>query len=342
MAWTGGQYSLFRFGFGLFLAVGFAGVAPAAIPAPPLLRALGIGLAVAAAVGWHDRVAAAGAALLVAANPDSRFEPPSALPILFAILVLQTALPPAPYGSLQARGRTDLAGDWRFPAALHVACWAGLCLSAGYLAVAALHRAAPAVVVALGLGALSWPARLRPWIWAALMLGGLTLLWVPGFAGFGGALLFLLWISFNPAWVPPRPAAAQPSLVFYDGACGFCHASVRFFLAEDVSGKAFRFAPLGGPTAAQALPADLRTERPGTIVVRTPDGSRLTKAAAVEHVASRLGGTWRVGARLLGWLPRAWTDAGYDVVAAMRDRLAPRPSQACPLVSPALLRRFDP
>ena len=131
------------------------------------------------------------------------------------------------------------------------------------------------------------------------------------------------------------------SLVFYDGTCGFCHGAVRFLLSQDPSGVAFRFAPLEGTAAARMLPPELRVSRPGSIVVRTAEGSVLTRSEAVRHLGDRLGGGWRLAARALGLIPRPLADAGYDLVARVRHRLAPKPTQSCPVVPAALLARFD-
>jgi len=138
------------------------------------------------------------------------------------------------------------------------------------------------------------------------------------------------------------PAVATgPSLVFYDGTCGFCHGAVRFLLSHDLSGAAFRFAPLEGTVAARTLQPELRVSRPGSIVVRTAEGSLLTRTAAVCHLGERLGGGWRLGARALGLIPRPLADAGYNLVARVRHRLAPKPTQSCPVVPAALLARFE-
>jgi len=61
----------------------------------------------------------------------------------------------------------------------------------------------------------------------------------------------------------------------------------------------------------------------------------------VRHLGDRLGGGWRLAARALGLVPRPLADAGYDLVARVRHRLAPKPTQSCPVVPAALLARFD-
>jgi predicted DCC family thiol-disulfide oxidoreductase YuxK len=159
--WTGGQYSVFRALFGLYLAVHFAALLPwgreifsrdGVLPADasPLLRlfpnvlalvdapwmvtallACGVAAAAALALGWRDRVAAVACWYVLAclfgrnpliANP--------ALPFLGWILLAHAFLPAAPYGSVAARGRVDPGGGWRFPQPLFAAAW--IVMAVGY------------------------------------------------------------------------------------------------------------------------------------------------------------------------------------------------------------------
>ncbi len=154
--WTGGQYSLFRFIFGLYLFVHFAALVPwgpelfsnrGALPeaaASPLLHlfpnVLGVydtasfvqGLLVVAALlslffalsRW-DRIAALVLwyvwACLLGRNP--LISNPS-VPYVGWLLLAHVFLPPAPYGSCAARGRFDSAPFWRMPESVYLAAWA--------------------------------------------------------------------------------------------------------------------------------------------------------------------------------------------------------------------------
>jgi predicted DCC family thiol-disulfide oxidoreductase YuxK len=55
-----------------------------------------------------------------------------------------------------------------------------------------------------------------------------------------------------------------------------------------------------------------------------------------------LGGGWRALAAVLAVVPRPVADAAYDFVARIRHAVFGRKSQACPLLPPRLVRRFDP
>ena len=64
----------------------------------------------------------------------------------------------------------------------------------------------------------------------------------------------------------------QPEWMFYDGSCGFCHRSIRFVLAIDKQGEAFRFTPRTGETFSVMIPAEIRAALPPSIVVLAADG----------------------------------------------------------------------
>ena len=159
----------------------------------------------------------------------------------------------------------------------------------------------------------------------------------------GGGWRMPRWHPFHwlgPGFVPPR-RAASPATLFYDGDCGLCHRAVRFVLAEDPEGRAFRFAPLASPAFAAALPAGERAALPDSLVVRTPDGPVLVRTAGVREICDRLGGLWRVLALVSRALPERLLDRGYDAVARARKRIFAPPAEACPRVPPDLRRRFD-
>ena len=134
---------------------------------------------------------------------------------------------------------------------------------------------------------------------------------------------------------------AEPDLLFYDGACGLCHHSVRFVLARDRAG-AFRFAPIGGPTFEAAVPTAVRSGLPDAFVVKRADGTILVRSDAAVHILGKLGGGWRALAAALRVVPRPLRDVAYDRVAAGRKRWFAKPDDACPVVPADLRARFAP
>lgn len=154
--WTGGQYSIVRATFGVYLFIHFAALIPWArevfeqiLPrdASPLLRLFPNILAVADiamplvvlaaiasiffAIGLYDRVAAVliwyVLACLFGRNP--LIANPS-LPFAGWLLLAHAFVPAAPFGSWAARGRTDPRGGWTMPPAIHAAMW--IVMSLGY------------------------------------------------------------------------------------------------------------------------------------------------------------------------------------------------------------------
>ena len=154
--WTGGQYSLYRAIFGVYLAVHFVSLIPwvhevfeAVLPrdASPFLRLFPNILAVADvalplvivaaiaslffAVGFFDRTAAVVMwyvlACLFGRNP--LISNPS-LPFVGWLLLAHALLPPAPFLSVAARKRIDPRGGWSMPPPIFAAAW--LVMSLGY------------------------------------------------------------------------------------------------------------------------------------------------------------------------------------------------------------------
>lgn len=362
--WTGGQLSLARAALGLGLAAlwlqpWFGGDTRA----PSFVAGACLGLALLFGVGSADRAAAPLLALAGAVWPLAGA--PAAV-VLAAVLLAHAALPPAPYLSVAARGRTDPGGDWRFPARVHAALW--LVLGVGHAAGAAglassgwrsgerlgeLARGLPpawlaplavgAAAAALVAGALALVPGARRAAWVALVVLHLAAVLVLSRPELPLALLALDLYALDPAWIPPRRRTGEPpARLFYDGTCGLCHRTARFVLAEDRDGGAFRLAPLQGPTFAAAVDEERRRGLPDSLVVQLPDRTlRLRSDAAVE-VLRRVGGLWRVAGELLALVPRPLRDLGYDAVARVRHRLFQRPTEACPLMPPDLGRHFDP
>ena len=290
--WTGGQYSLVRALFGAYLCWVLVTLTP-----DDALRYSGAFAAICFAAGFFDRAAAIWCLGLVGYLALGR----PALLCLAGPLLLNLALPPAPYGTVAAIGRTDPDGGWRFPPTLFGAVWIAMAALYAYLGYA--HFSETLVLS------------------ARLVLG----------------IVLLHFYAFKPAWVRGvRPVGKET--LFYDGACGLCHRAVRFMLAEDRDPATLAFAPLQGETFA-ALGA---TELPDTMVLRCADGRLLLRSASALHLGARLGGYWRLLAALARIVPRSLADFAYDRVAAVRHRLFTRPTDACPILPPALRSRMLP
>lgn len=342
------------------------------------LLAAGIAGSLLLAIGWHDRWAAVAVwyvwACLLGRNPLI-LNP--GIPYVGWILLAHACLPRAPFLSWDARGRADPGGGWRFSPALFAAAWIVMAVGYTYSGVAkltspswldgsALARildnplarpgplrelflALPPPLLAAGTwgvllleiayAPLALLRRARPWLWGAMLVLHLSLIGLIDFADLSLGMVMLHLFTFDPAWIPRRSPGVVETL-FYDGACGLCHRAVRFLLAEDPDGIAFRFAPLGSDTFVAHVPEAERARLPDSLVLLTVDGRVLTRSAAVRHLMERLGGIWRALAAALHVVPAAAQDATYDAIARLRHRLFARPKDACPLLPPHLRARF--
>lgn len=368
--WSGGQYSLFRMILGIYLLSYHAvSLNPAwdMGPAPGMLRAVGVLLGACLAVGFQDRPAAVLLALLWS---GSHLREPAPAVLAWAplalVLLLHAALPSAPYLSWGARGRPDPGGGWRMPGRLFLAAWILLSLAYAALGITRLFDAAwlewsalrgekaglPGLLenalwagawgfvgIEILFGPLALLPRARPWLWG-LMLARHCAFAATGGAGPVAGLLVAHLFLFDPAWIPAAGKRGANTL-FYDGECGLCHRAVRFLLAEDREGRAFRFAPLQGETFARLVPEAARAALPDSLVLRTSGGALLVRARCVRAILARLGGLWRVAGAALALLPARLADALYDAVARARRRIFRRPPELCPVMPADLRSRFD-
>jgi len=336
-------------------------------------------LSVLLAIGLYDRVAAVVLwyvlACLFGRNP--LIANPS-LPYIGVLLLAHACLPPAPYGSLARRGQPDPGSDWRMPQAVWLAVWILMALGysySGYTKLVspswvdgtAIERVLnnplarpgvlrdvllalpPALLKLVTWGALALELsfaplalfrRVRPVIWVLMLALHVGLIALIDFADLSLGMVMLHLFTFDPGWVKPMKAAAT-EMVFYDGHCGLCHRAVRFILAEDRSGKAFRFAPLDSDAFRAAVPEAKRAGLPDSVIVQTTEGELFVRSSAVIHLMKRLGGIWRLIGTVSSIIPAAVRDRVYDWIAGIRHRLFRAPAAACPIIPKHLRERFD-
>lgn len=139
--WTGGQYSVLRALFGLALAVRFALHARGAEPVEAALHVAGLAFSLAFAIGWKERASAfLLAPTLIAAGFVGGERGPGQVHWLALAVLLHLAVPPAPFLSVDARGRIDPRGDWALPNFVRALA---LAACAGSLATWWLFRSEP-------------------------------------------------------------------------------------------------------------------------------------------------------------------------------------------------------
>jgi predicted DCC family thiol-disulfide oxidoreductase YuxK len=133
----------------------------------------------------------------------------------------------------------------------------------------------------------------------------------------------------------PVDPAVHP-ILFFDGVCGLCDATVHWLLDRDRRGV-LRFAPLQGETAAAVLPPgdshDLRS------VVLVDEAGVHRRSAAAIRTLRHLGGKYRTAAGVLWLVPRPVREAGYKLISKMRYRLFGK-KDLCRLPRPGENERF--
>ena len=388
--WTGGQYSLFRAVFGIYLFVYFAQLAPSGAElfsnrgvtsgtsSSPLIRLFPnvlalwdsptfvTGLLIFAAllslaltIGLYDRAAAIGLCYIWACifTRNALISNPG-LPYVGLLLLAHACLPRAPYGSWERRGDPDPGTGWRMPGSIFAIAWILMALGYGYSGYTKLVSpswidALPALpdtllklmrwgvpALELSFAPLALWSRTRPYIWGAMLAMHIVLITLTGFADLSLGMVMLHLFTFDPGWVRPLRAGVT-EMIFYDGSCGLCHRAIRFVLAEDRSGNAFRFAPLDSDAFRAAAREEIRAELPDSLIVRDAEGNLLSRSAGVIQIMRRLGGVWRLLAAIMAVTPSGLRDVIYDFIARIRHRLFRAPKEACPIMPKHLRERFD-
>jgi predicted DCC family thiol-disulfide oxidoreductase YuxK len=131
-------------------------------------------------------------------------------------------------------------------------------------------------------------------------------------------------------------------IVLYDGVCGLCNRLTQFILKHDKHDR-FRFASLQSEFAANILkrhaadPEDLDTVY--VVVDYNKPGERLlARSDAILHIATELGGIWKLGAAGRVF-PRPIRDAMYKLVARNRYRVFGK-YESCMLPEPKHRGKF--
>jgi predicted DCC family thiol-disulfide oxidoreductase YuxK len=139
-----------------------------------------------------------------------------------------------------------------------------------------------------------------------------------------------------------RDRRTATAVLYYDGDCGFCDATIQYVLRHDRTGS-LHFVPLRGTNAAQLLRRHPRLGTVDSLVWADSDGSAegervFIRSDAVLQIARYLGWPWSLAA--IGRLvPRVIRDGAYDVFARYRKRVMPMPD-SCEIPAPEVRARF--
>ncbi len=128
----------------------------------------------------------------------------------------------------------------------------------------------------------------------------------------------------------------MPGIILFDGECAFCEGAVRFIATRD--GGYFRFGASQSPQAAELFATFGVTREATRSIILIDDGQIYLRSTASLKIASHLTAPWRWASALL-WVPRPIRDRAYNMVAAVRRRIA-GVSNACEIPPPEIRARM--
>jgi predicted DCC family thiol-disulfide oxidoreductase YuxK len=127
-------------------------------------------------------------------------------------------------------------------------------------------------------------------------------------------------------------------IILFDGACSFCHASVRLIIERDPHAY-FRFASLQSE-AGQALLEDDRVPSQIDSLILIDGNTYYTKSSAALKICKHLRGWWKC-LYVFVLIPRPLRDLLYDWIAKNRYQWFGTTDQ-CLIPTEDVRRRFLP
>ena len=127
-------------------------------------------------------------------------------------------------------------------------------------------------------------------------------------------------------------------ILFYDGICSLCDASVNFVIDHDRTGKIV-FAPLQSDLAREMLPLHTVNMTEPETIFYLEEGILYERSTAALRVARHFGRPWNWIATILRVVPRPIRDAIYNWIARNRYAWFGR-LDACRIPTPELKSRF--
>jgi predicted DCC family thiol-disulfide oxidoreductase YuxK len=134
-----------------------------------------------------------------------------------------------------------------------------------------------------------------------------------------------------------KPQMTKQGIVFFDGHCNLCNASVNFIIDRDHKSK-MRFASLQSQVAGELLAGLLTNgQRPDSIALLL-GGKLYWKSSAALRIAGLMSGAWPL-LKVFLVIPPVLRDYVYDFIARNRYKWFGR-EEACRMPSPELKSRF--
>jgi predicted DCC family thiol-disulfide oxidoreductase YuxK len=134
--------------------------------------------------------------------------------------------------------------------------------------------------------------------------------------------------------------ASNNPIIFFDGICNLCNASVSFIIRNDKTGN-FRFASLQSEFAKTFLENNASFENghilPDSLIL-AEDGKVYFRSEAALRIAGKMDGVWKA-LIIFRIIPLRWRDLLYDFIAKNRYQWFGK-RQSCMVPAPDILERF--
>ena len=126
-------------------------------------------------------------------------------------------------------------------------------------------------------------------------------------------------------------------VIFFDGVCNLCNASVQFAIERDKK-NLFKFTALQGEYAKAVLPKFNVDLSQLNSIILLEDGQLYTKSTAALKIARKLNGLWPA-LYVFILVPKFIRDWFYDIIAKNRYKWWGR-QESCWIPTPELKQRF--
>jgi len=126
-------------------------------------------------------------------------------------------------------------------------------------------------------------------------------------------------------------------VIFFDGVCNLCNASVQFAIERD-NKNLFKFTALQGEYSKAVLPKFNVGLNQLNSIILLEDGQLYTKSTAALKIAKKLNGLWPT-LYVFILVPKFIRDWFYDIIAKNRYKWWGR-QESCWLPTPELKQRF--
>ena len=139
----------------------------------------------------------------------------------------------------------------------------------------------------------------------------------------------------NTGW--HNPASPDLPVWLFDGLCGFCNASIRFYLSHERDSTCRFVAIQSAEGRRHAEEHGLDADNPTTFLF-IEGGTAYPSSDGVIALARHLRWPWSL-LRLWRVLPQSWRDRQYGWIARNRYRIAGR-KEVCDVPPPSVRARF--